>query len=57
MNPPLLHKDFRTTNVLVDENYVAKVADAGLQDLLGKIDAAGPSSQTADYDDVFHDPE
>ncbi|XP_058092876.1 probable serine/threonine-protein kinase PBL21 isoform X2 [Magnolia sinica] len=56
LNPPLLHKDFNTRNVLVDENFVAKVADAGLTNLLGRIDAAGPSSRIV-ADDVFLDPE
>ncbi|URD78215.1 STYKc [Musa troglodytarum] len=32
--PPLVHKDFKTNNVLVDENFIAKVADAGLHKLV-----------------------
>ncbi|XP_077229481.1 putative leucine-rich repeat receptor-like protein kinase At5g49770 isoform X2 [Tasmannia lanceolata] len=56
LNPPLLHKDFRTANVLVDENFIAKVADAGLKNLLARIDTAGPSFQMVD-DDIFLDPE
>ncbi|KAL5995726.1 hypothetical protein ACLOJK_025795 [Asimina triloba] len=56
LNPPLLHKNFKTRNVLVDENFIAKVADVGLINLLGRIDVVGPSSQIV-ADDVFLDPE
>ncbi|CAN6485643.1 unnamed protein product [Victoria cruziana] len=54
--PPLLHKDFKTANVLVDENFIAKVADAGLRNLLERITDAGPSSVMIGAD-VFLDPE
>ncbi|XP_068661297.1 probable leucine-rich repeat receptor-like protein kinase At5g49770 isoform X2 [Aristolochia californica] len=57
MNPPLLHKGFTTKNVLVDENFIAKVADAGLRNLLSRIDPAGTSSQLAGDGDIFVDPE
>ncbi|XP_058102831.1 probable leucine-rich repeat receptor-like protein kinase At5g49770 isoform X2 [Magnolia sinica] len=56
LTPPLIHKDFTTTNVLVDENFIAKVADAGLRNLLSRIEAAGPSSQMM-ADNAFLDPE
>ncbi|KAF3784181.1 Proline-rich receptor-like protein kinase [Nymphaea thermarum] len=54
--PPLLHKDFKTANVLVDENFIAKVADAGLRNLLERISNAGTSSQMMGTV-VFLDPE
>uniref|UniRef100_A0A1D1Y2H7 non-specific serine/threonine protein kinase n=1 Tax=Anthurium amnicola TaxID=1678845 RepID=A0A1D1Y2H7_9ARAE len=55
LNPPLIHMDFRTSNVLVDENFAPKVADAGLRNLLHRKDGAGPSfPMTAD--DLFLDP-
>ncbi|KAL2939466.1 hypothetical protein RDABS01_033626 [Bienertia sinuspersici] len=56
ISPRLLHKDFKTSNVLVDENFVAKVADAGIRNFLGRSDAAGPSSQV-EADEVFLAPE
>ncbi|ONI00667.1 hypothetical protein PRUPE_6G101300 [Prunus persica] len=51
--PPLLHMYFRTSNVLLDENFTAKVSDYGLTKLLVKGHHAG-SSSTIDY---FRDPE
>lgn len=51
-----MHKDFKTSNVLVDENFIPKVADAGLRNILGRSDVAGPSSQAA-TDDIFLAPE
>ncbi|KAL8153740.1 hypothetical protein V2J09_011500 [Rumex salicifolius] len=56
LSPRLLHKDFKTSNVLVDENFIAKVADAGIRNFLGKFDAAGPSSQVI-VDEIFLAPE
>ncbi|KAG8656066.1 probable serine/threonine-protein kinase PBL28 isoform X2 [Manihot esculenta] len=55
-SPRLLHKDFKTANVLVDENFIAKVADAGLRNFLGRGDVAGPSSQVT-ADEIFLAPE
>ncbi|KAK6930122.1 Serine-threonine/tyrosine-protein kinase, catalytic domain [Dillenia turbinata] len=54
LKPPLLHKNFKTANVLVDENFIAKVADAGILNLLEKIEDAGPSSTSIN---IFRDPE
>ncbi|KAK0588787.1 hypothetical protein LWI29_005495 [Acer saccharum] len=56
LSPRLIHKDFKTANVLVDENFIAKVADAGLLNFLGRIDVAGPSSQVT-ADEIFLSPE
>ncbi|KAK8711025.1 hypothetical protein V6N13_146329 [Hibiscus sabdariffa] len=56
LSPRLVHKDFKTANVLVDENFIAKVADAGLRNFLGRIDIAGPSSQVM-ADEIFLAPE
>ncbi|KAL5979716.1 hypothetical protein ACLOJK_019627 [Asimina triloba] len=56
LNPPLIHKNFSTRNVLVDENFIAKNADAGLRNLLSSTEGAGPSSQIS-ADDVFLAPE
>ncbi|KAG9129651.1 hypothetical protein Leryth_017729 [Lithospermum erythrorhizon] len=53
--PPILHGNFRTANVMVDENFIAKVADAGLPKLLEKIEDAGPSQSSSV--NVFRDPE
>ncbi|XP_044498601.1 probable serine/threonine-protein kinase PBL15 [Mangifera indica] len=55
LRPPLLHKNFKMANVLVDENFIAKVADAGVSTLLEKIQEAAPSHMT-DVN-VFRDPE
>ncbi|KAB1201355.1 Nodulation receptor kinase [Morella rubra] len=56
LSPRLIHKDFKTANVLVDENFIAKVADAGLRNFLGRGDIAGPSSQVT-ADEIFLAPE
>jgi len=56
LSPRLVHKDFKTANVLVDENFIAKVADAGLRNFLGRVDIVGPSSQVT-ADEMFLAPE
>nr|AFK35308.1 unknown [Lotus japonicus] len=56
LSPRLVHKDFKTANVLVDENFIAKVADAGLKHFLGRVDIVGSSSQVA-ADEIFLAPE
>lgn len=53
--PPLIHKDFKTSNVLVDENFIAKVADAGLVRLLRGYEDVGPSHGFSSS--VYQDPE
>ncbi|XVF66262.1 hypothetical protein PTKIN_Ptkin10aG0021000 [Pterospermum kingtungense] len=55
LKPPLIHKNFKTANVLVDEDFIAKVADAGVSMLLEKIEEAGPSHTSSI--NVFRDPE
>ncbi|KAK9113302.1 hypothetical protein Syun_020099 [Stephania yunnanensis] len=55
LSPPLVHKNFKTANVLVDEDFIAKVADAGLRNLVGRVGVAGTSSGRAD--DIFLAPE
>lgn len=54
-NPPILHGNFKTANVLVDENFTAKVADTGISEVLETIEDAGPSSSP--YANDFRDPE
>ncbi|OWM67554.1 putative serine/threonine-protein kinase [Punica granatum] len=56
LSPRLVHKDFKTDNVLVDENFIPKVADAGIRNILGRSDVAGPSSQVT-TDEIFLAPE
>ncbi|KAM7258115.1 hypothetical protein ACFE04_013856 [Oxalis oulophora] len=56
LNPPLLHKNFKTANVLVDENFIAKVSDSGITLLLEKIEEAGPSQTSSSTNNVFQDP-
>ncbi|XWS53653.1 hypothetical protein CRYUN_Cryun10bG0019200 [Craigia yunnanensis] len=55
LKPPVIHKNFKTANVLVDEGFIAKVADAGVSMLLEKIEEAGPSHTSSI--NVFRDPE
>ncbi|CAO2181801.1 unnamed protein product [Urochloa humidicola] len=50
--PPLIHRDFKTSNVLVDENFIAKVSDAGIDRLLRGFEGAAPSNGS-----VYQDPE
>ncbi|CAF2143465.1 unnamed protein product, partial [Brassica rapa] len=55
LSPRLIHKDFKTANVLVDENFIAKVADAGVRNFLGREDAGTSSHVVADH--IFLSPE
>ncbi|KAE9588832.1 hypothetical protein Lal_00043271 [Lupinus albus] len=56
LSPRLVHKDFKTANVLVDENFIAKVADAGLRNFFGRVNIAASSSQM-EADEIFLAPE
>ncbi|KAJ4954838.1 hypothetical protein NE237_011621 [Protea cynaroides] len=56
LQPPLVHKNFKTVNVLADKNFTAEVLDAGVSKLLERIEEAGPSSRSMGSN-VFHDPE
>ncbi|KAH9700655.1 protein kinase domain-containing protein [Citrus sinensis] len=51
--PPLFHMHFRTSNVLLEENYTAKVSDYGLLKLVTGSHHAGSTSAV----DCFLDPE
>ncbi|KAK2646294.1 hypothetical protein Ddye_021489 [Dipteronia dyeriana] len=55
LRPPLIHKNFKTANVLVDEKFIAKVSDSGVSKLLEQIEEAGPSRLP--NVDVFRDSE
>ncbi|XP_078447069.1 protein kinase superfamily protein [Wolffia australiana] len=55
LTPPLLHTNFKTSNLLVDENFAPKVADAGLRNFLAKSGGSGTSLDEAE-DDLFVDP-
>ncbi|RDX77136.1 putative serine/threonine-protein kinase PBL28, partial [Mucuna pruriens] len=51
--PPLVHTNFRTSNVLLDENYTAKVSDYGFCKLPTQVHQPASSSIV----DCFLDPE
>ncbi|GLT27387.1 hypothetical protein SLA2020_023900 [Shorea laevis] len=48
LKPPLAHRNFKTANVLVDENFNAKVADAGMLRTLEKIEEDPSCTSTVD---------
>lgn len=52
----MVHGNFKTANVLVDEDFLAKVSDAGVRKLLQKIEDVGSSSTTSSFS-AFRDPE
>jgi hypothetical protein len=48
--------NFNTSNVLVDEDFIPRVADAGLKSLLDQIGGSGASSSSAVLENAFLDP-
>lgn len=54
LTPPAVHMNFKTSNVLVDEDFAPKVADTGIPGMLDRLGVTGLSSRT--FNDPFVEP-